>query len=274
MKAKILLAIFVLLFLFFATPAFAHEETRELTLSAEGITLLDVDCGSGFLEITGKEGLTRIEVQAEIIVKGMSTKRAKNFIKDKLKLTLEKNGQRAQLVSKFKSHSSLVSWGTKAINLTVFVPRSMELKVDDGSGGTTISNIVGNVNLKDGSGSIDLIDIHGDLDVDDGSGGLVIENITGNIKIDDGSGNINIENATGNVFVDDGSGTIRMEGIGGEVIVDDSSGDIRIRNAMGDVVISDGSGDIRIDGVEKDVHIKRAGSGGVVITNVKGQIIR
>jgi len=256
MKSKLIVVIIFILILVFATSVFADEKSQNLTIAAAGISLLDIDCGSGFLKVTGKEGLSNIEVQAEIIVKGMSAQKTEKFIQDKLVLSLEKRGQKAYLVSKFKSYVSLFSLGTKAINLTVFVPKSIELKVDDGSGETSIANIQGNINIDDGSGKTTIMDVQGDLNVDDGSGDLTLQDIKGNIEIEDGSGDI------------------RLEEIQGEVIIEDGSGSIHVQGALGDVIISDGSGSINVDNVEKDVVIKRAGSGGVTITNVKGQVKR
>jgi len=274
MKSKLIVVIIFILILVFATSVFAYEESQDLTIAAEGISLLDIDCGSGFLKITGKEGLSNIEVQAEIIVEGMSAQKTKKFIDDKLVLSLEKRGQKAYLVSKFKSYISLFSFGTKAINLTVFVPKTIELQVDDGSGDISIANILDNINIEDGSGEITIMDVQGDLNADDGSGELTFQDIKGNIEIEDGSGDITIENTEGNIFIDDNSGNIRLEEIQGDVIIEDGSGSIRVQDAQGDVTISDGSGSIHVDNIEKDVVIKGAGSGGVYITNVKGQVKR
>ena len=272
MRSKLIVVIIFILILVFATSVFADEKSQDLSIAAEGISLLDIDCGSGFLKVTGKEGLSNIEVQAEIIVAGMSAQKTKKFIHDKLVLSLEKRGQKAYLVSKFKSYFSLFSIGTKAINLTVFVPKTIELKVDDGSGDISIVNIQGNINIDDGSGKTTIMDVQGDLNVDDGSGDLTLQDIKGNIEIEDGSGDITIENAEGNALINDNSGDIRLEEIQGEVAIDDGSGSIHVQGALGDVTISDGSGSISVDNVEKDVVIKGAGSGGVTITNVKGQV--
>jgi len=45
-------------------------------------------------------------------------------------------------------------------------------------------------------------------------------------------------------------------------------------DVLGDVTIIDGSGSIRVNGVEKDVIIKRDGSGSVNIANVKGKVVK
>ena len=253
MKARIAITI---IFLLCVGTALGHEKTQDMTLPGDGIKLLDIDCGAGFLKVRGIEGLKNIEVEAEIVVTGMSTSKAKDFIERKLKLSLKRRGQRAYLVSSFKPHVSIISIGSKIINLTVNVPKSMDLVIDDGSGFIEIDNINGNI------------------EVDDGSGDTQIQNVTGRLEIDDSSGGLIIENVRGDVMVDDSSGDLTLDDIQGEITIEDGSGSIRVRDALGDVTISDGSGSIRVSNIEKDVIIKRAGSGGVSINNVKGRVIR
>jgi hypothetical protein len=233
MKFKI---IFVALFFLCASFTFAYEDVRNLNLSAKGIEKLEIDCGSGFLKVNGKQGLKEIKVEAEIVLEGKSEKSAKEFLQKYLKLSLEKRGSRAVLTSGFKSYRSLFSFSNKLVNLTVSIPVDM------------------------------------DLDVDDGSGSIRIEDIAGNVKVDDGSGSMEITNIKGNLDVDDGSGQIEVEGVSGDVSVDDGSGSMTIRNIDGSVTVRDGSGSITIDGVEKDVYIPSEGSGSVRVKNVKGKV--
>jgi DUF4097 and DUF4098 domain-containing protein YvlB len=233
MKFKI---IFVALFFLCASFTFAYEDVRNLNLSAKGIEKLEIDCGSGFLKVNGKQGLKEIKVEAEIVLEGKSEKSAKEFLQKYLKLSLEKRGSRAVLTSGFKSYRSLFSFSNKLVNLTVSIPVDM------------------------------------DLDVDDGSGSIRIEDIAGNVKVDDGSGSMEITNIKGNLDVDDGSGQIEVEGVSGDVSVDDGSGSMTIRNIEGSVTVRDGSGSITIDGVEEDVYIPSEGSGSVRVKNVKGKV--
>ncbi|MCK4557907.1 MAG: DUF4097 family beta strand repeat protein [Candidatus Aminicenantes bacterium] len=251
MKFKI---IFLAVFFLCATSLFAHREVKELSLSAQGIEKLEIDCGAGFLKVYGKEGLKEIRVEAEIVLDGKSEKSAEEFIQKYLDLSLEKRGSRAVLTSGFESYRSMFSFGNKVVNLTVNMPKDMNLDVDDGSG------------------SIRIEDIAGEVKVDDGSGSMEIMNIKGNLEVDDGSGEIDVEEINGNVSVDDGSGEISIEGVSGDVSVDDGSGSMIIRNIEGSVTVRDGSGSITIDGVEKDVYIPSDGSGSVQVKNVKGKV--
>jgi len=253
MKIKILAALF---FFVGATALFAVEDTRQLSLGADGIQMMIIDCGAGDCRIEGVEGRDTIEVKARIIVRGMSTRKAEQFIEERVVLTLERNGSRAVLKSLFKPHTSFFSTGAKMIDLTILVPSRLDLDIADSSGDMDLKNIEGSVVIEDSSGDI------------------TVRNVRGNVDIDDSSGDIVMEAVGGSVVIDDGSGTIDLRDLGGRVNVDDSSGDITILKVVGDVTVSDSSGDIRIDGVEKDVIIKSDGSGDVDITNVKGRIIK
>jgi hypothetical protein len=268
MKKKVLLT---LIFFLCATVAFSFDEVKHLSLSAAGINTMEIDCGSGFLEVTGVDGLSEIKVDAEIVLKGFSDSDAKRIMDRCVKLSLERRGTRAVLISKIEC-SSMFDWGEKKIDLTVKVPKKMDLIVDDGSGSITIEDINGNLQIDDGSGSMEIKNTNGRLDIDDGSGTITLFKITGNIDIEDGSGTINIKSTTGDIDIDDGSGDIEAEDIGGKLDISDGSGSIDVRNVDGDVEVSDGSGNIYINGVEKNVFIKRDGSGSVSVQNVKGTV--
>lgn len=225
----------VLIFLFSATMfAGEYSEVKKLDASAEGVTHFDIDCGSGFLKVKGVEGLDKIMVEAEIVVKNVRRDDVQEYIERRVRLELETDGNRAYLKS--KTENSDWSRGNAYVNLRIEMPKNMDLTIDDGSGSMEIRNITG------------------DLTVDDGSGSLDIEKISGNVRVDDGSGSVEIWDITGDVDVDDGSGSMTIEKIDGSVTV------------------RDGSGSINIDGISKDVDIREAGSGGVNIYDVKGTV--
>jgi DUF4097 and DUF4098 domain-containing protein YvlB len=221
------------------TLAYTHTQEKKMSLSADGIEVLEIDCGEGTLDVRGSTEAGRIEVTAEIVLKGASEEKANDYIRKHVELSLEKKGDKAILVSRFQSRRlSFLSFGGKAINLTVTIPEDM------------------------------------DIGVDDGSGDILIESIAGSVRIDDGSGAIRIQGIRGNLEVDDGSGVIKVAEITGDVEIDDGSGSIYARAIGGNVTLWDGSGSIEVDGVSGDVYLKDDGSGSVDITNVEGRIIK
>ena len=241
--------------IFFAANAQAstYREKRELNTEAKGIQTLDIICEAGVLVVEGKEQQD-IKVEAEIEIKGMSDKKAQEFIKDGVELSLVRKGTVAHLTSK----SNGDQWGFKKarVNLFVTLPPHLILKVEDGSGSTRVRHMDGDVSIKDGSGSMEVRDTKG------------------NLTIIDGSGSIDVRNIRGNVTLKDGSGSIFTEKIGGNIAVVDGSGSIEISRIDGSVIVNDGSGSIDIQEVEKDVTIESDGSGSCNISGVKGGVFR
>jgi DUF4097 and DUF4098 domain-containing protein YvlB len=229
--------IFLVLFIFCLSIAFSFEKTERLSLSADGIDRLVIDCGSGFLYVTGDNSLNNIEVEAEIIVKGKSEKDIESYVKDNVKLELKKQGSEAVLTSMFKQPFPRINFRTRVINLTVRVPKNLGLEIDDGSGEVKIEHIDGNLRIDDGSGEITVRDILGDVNIDDGSGTIDVEDVAGNLEIDDGSGTIKINDVRKNVKVSDGSGSIYIDGVVGDVTIrEDGSGSVKIKNVSGSVI--------------------------------------
>lgn len=210
-----------------------YTEVRELMLDSDGLTEFVIDAGAGSLLVTGVEGATGIVVKATIIIEDKNDEEAQKLIAKRLDLKLERDGNRAELDSGFDS-----GWGwdgNAAIDLDIRVPVGLALRVDDGSGSTTITGVMGDVLVDDGSGSVEITDAR-------------------TVTVDDGSGSISVSAASGDVSINDGSGSIEIRGVGGSVRIDD------------------GSGSIRVDDVENDLIIIDDGSGGLTYTNVRGSV--
>jgi DUF4097 and DUF4098 domain-containing protein YvlB len=164
------------------------------------------------------EGLDAIEVKAEIFVRGVDDKDMKNFIEDHVKLTLEKKGSRAVLVSGVKDRPFFFFRDAR-IDLTVNVPRKMDMGIDDGSGEIQAEDIQGNLEIDDGSGEIEVRAVSGDVTIDDGSGSISVSDIGGSLTVDDGSGSIDIDGVAKNLILKEtGSGGLHFRNIKGQVI--------------------------------------------------------
>ena len=240
--------------IFFAAYAQAstYKEKRELNIEANGIQTLDIFCEAGALVVEGKEHQD-IKVEAEIEIEETSGKKAQEFIKDKMELSLERKGTVVYL----KSTINDSFWRSKdaRIDLVVTLPPYINLKVDDTSGLTRVRHMEGDVSINDGSGSIEVRDAKGNLTIVDGSGSINVHNIQGDVTVKDGSGSISAERIGGNLTVVDGSGSIEVSGIAGGVLVDDGSGSIDIHDVGKDVTIeSDGSGSCNISSVKGGVY--------------------
>jgi hypothetical protein len=234
------------------TLADTGHETRHFELSAKGIDILVIDCQAGLLDVRGVAGLNQIKAIAEIETENITKSHRQKFFENKILLSLEKRENKAILQSKFSG--PLSAGDQPRIDLTLEVPRKINVKIKDGSGPITIRNIFGNLRINDDSGSIR------------------IENIVGKVTVDDGSGSIDIEEVKGKVEVRDGSGSIDINLIEGDVSVTDGSGEMTIQDVEGNVTVSDGSGSIEINDVTKNVFILEAGSGELSVEGVKGKV--
>jgi len=212
-----------------------YEEQRDLILSASGIDTVDIDAGSGSLEIFGVSGADAIAVTATILVPDRDADKARKIIESDLVLTLEKQGDAAVLKAYFDQESRHFG-DNPSVQLIVRMPDNLNLAVDDGSGSMSVADI------------------------------------SGAIEVEDGSGSITMTNVGGEVQIIDGSGSIAVDGVGGDISIDDGSGSIRVREVAGSVVIDDGSGSINVSGVERDLIIVDDGSGGLNFSDIKGRV--
>jgi len=213
-----------------------YTEVRNLELSMERINTLEIDAGAGSLEIKGDPDATVIRVVATIRLPDAEAEEAIEIIESDLKLTLEKQRNRAMLNAYF-DHGMWGFHGDRRIDLEISMPHGLALVIDDGSGS-----------------------IH-------------VEAVSSHIIIDDGSGSITVKNV-GSLVIDDGSGSITVAGVTGDVAIEDGSGDIMVRAVGGSVTIDDGSGGIDIDDVEHDLIIVDDGSGSVRVSDVRGIVQR
>ena len=213
-----------------------YSEVRELQADAGGASLLTIDTGAGSLIVEGVDGLDVVDVRATIVIdEARDEDEAREYVAKRLTLTLERRGDRVELVSDFDQ--GMLGMGRNArIELAVRMPSAVALQVDDGSGSIRIENVRAAVRVDDGSGSIKIRSV-GTLEIDDGSGSIVVEDVAGDVDIVDGSGSINVAGVSGSVTIDDGSGSI---------------------------TVSD---------VERDLTIEEAGSGSVNVSNVKGRVV-
>jgi hypothetical protein len=244
----------VLISILLPMVAFAETvtQTKQLELSSAGIEVLTIRCGAGFLNIQSSDPSEKINVKADIQIEIGQIENIQEFINEHVLLSLKKIGTIAILQSKIKAQPRKAV--EARINVTILLPRSVQVSIIDGSGPIRVSNLSANVKIDDGSGSIS------------------IENIDGNLKIDDGSGKIRIEDIRGSIDIKDGSGSIQVDGVKGDVRITDGSGGILIQHVAGNVTLANYSGNIDISDITKNVFIRQSGSGELEIDRVKGKI--
>jgi len=229
----------LLVLLFLCAPAQAgwynHAETREFSLASDKLTELRIKSGHGFVIVNGSAEATSIEVKADILLPVTNRGKVERILEEDMRLLLDSTGSTARLEGTFTWTNRLFGQGPR-VSMTVTVPASMNVFVDDGSGFIEIRNVDGNVTVEDGSGSIDLSEIRGNVTIEDGSGWIDVDNVTASVKIKDRSGGISVSRVKGDVTIDDGAGNMAVRDVSGDlVIVDSGSGRLRYSGIGGQI---------------------------------------
>jgi hypothetical protein len=218
-----------------ATPAVAddcaHEAQREAVLDAGGARSVRVEADGGGLRIEGRTGQTSVEARGTACA-------SSEQVLGQIRLHATRQGDVIVVKVEIPERSSW-GWHEQAVlDLTVTLPRMMPLEVNDGSGAAEIAH-VGPLRLRDGSGEITVTDVTGDVRIEDGSGSIEVSGVTGNVRLSDGSGSIGVRDVGGSVTVDrDGSGGIDIARVKGDfTVASDGSGGIEHRDVAGQVRI-------------------------------------
>jgi DUF4097 and DUF4098 domain-containing protein YvlB len=248
-----LAAIGIILLLPFLALNSTFAQARQIDMPAGDIYELRIHCGAGSLYIVNAEWQDNIRVFAELEAPDINQSNYEEFAEKYVDLRLDRKGRRAILTSDFKR--SFFDPVDARINLTIEVPKGVDVFIDDGSGPIHIQYFSGYLDIKDDSGKI------------------TIEKVVGNVRVADGSGKIIMEDIQGNVEVKDGSGGIEVNKISGDVRVTDGSGRISIQHVDGNVAVADESGAIDINDIAGNVLIRKPGTGELNVERVKGKVV-
>jgi hypothetical protein len=234
-----------------AIPAHANDckHTGHRTANSAGpdIKRVVVEAGAGDLVVRGGESR---DVKAD----GEACASSAELL-DGIKLEIRREGDTVYLRTVLPDISdALFGFARYAyIDVTVDVPKTAMLKLEDSSGDLHVNDVQG-ATIVDSSGDQRVEHIAGDLDIGDSSGEIKIADVRGGLRLRDSSGDIDVDGVQGDVLV-----TV------------DSSGDLDIRHIAGGVhILNDSSGAIEIEDVKRDVAIDEDSSGGIQVRDIGG----
>lgn len=243
-----------------------HGADRSASIDAAGARRLVIGAGAGDLKVTGKGGQTQVRATGKACA-------SNDELLERIQIQTRREGDTVY-VRTLMPDDGMLSMNRHAwLDLTLTVPDSLIVELEDSSGDLDLSNVKSAV-VADGSGDAEIEDIHGDLKVSDSSGDLEIERVSGNVRVTDSSGDLNIEHVDGDVDIPvDSSGDIHIERARSVHIRNDSSGEIVVRQVAGDVAIdSDSSGDISVADIGGNFTVGVDGSGSIRHERVGGKV--
>jgi DUF4097 and DUF4098 domain-containing protein YvlB len=228
-----------------AVPARALEGHFARTLQVSGAVELEVQTGSGTIEVrTGDSSTLRITGTIRTTSGWFDGADADNKVH-----YLEANPP-------IEQHGNIIKIGhledralTRNISISyeIVAPVETRLRSSSGSGEQNVSGLRGPVEASSGSGNLRLTNI-GDM-----------------IRASTGSGHISVEGVKGSVRASTGSGEILATGVAGGLHASTGSGSVTLRQtAPGDVEVSTGSGTLQLEGVHGAVRAQTA-SGNILV---------
>jgi len=226
-----------------------YSAPRNADIDAAGLRSLLLKLGSSDLQITGVQGLSRIEVR------GTACASDQSWLKD-LQVSTSRAGDQATVDSEHHTETSIFNLFGSAyayLKLQVRVPAALAVKIDDGSGDVNASNLAS-------------------LDFDSGSGDLIAERVKGALALHMGSADVRASDVGSVDLRGTGSGDVHVRNVRGDVRADHSgSGDLDFSAVRGSVRIgSTGSGDVTLTGIGRDAEVGSTGSGDVTANGVGG----
>ncbi|HEY7638466.1 MAG TPA: DUF4097 family beta strand repeat-containing protein [Steroidobacteraceae bacterium] len=255
-----------------AVPAYAddckHSTHRTANSAGPDIKRVVVEAGAGDLVVRGAD--TR-----DVKVDGRACASSAELLEE-IKLEIRRDGDTVYVRTVLPEITGVLFGFARYayLDVTVEVPKSATLKIDDSSGDMRVSDVQGAA-ITDSSGDQTLERIAGDLDVADSSGEINIVEVHGGLRLKDSSGDVDVDNVQGDVLVTvDSSGDLDIRHVtGGVHIVNDSSGDIEISDVKRDVIIDDdSSGGITVRDVGGNFTVGSDGSGGIDYDRVAGTV--
>ncbi len=165
-----------------------------------------------------------------------------------------------------------------SVDISVNVPRAMELvkldtgggsvavngvggKVDANTGGgnTAIDDVGGSVVTNSGGGNVDIGSVGGDLNVETGGGSIRIRSVAGIIQASTGGGAVQVGTGNKSITVETGGGAVQVTRCDEGLHVQTGGGTIELGDVGGAVTAETGGGSIKVGGAKGAVKLETGG---------------
>ena len=196
-------------------------DTMSGVMDARGIERLHFSATSENLAVVGTQD-PEIALAVELTTTRTSTSKD-DKARDSLHLELRDDGGGEARASVW-----LDGIANYAIDVAVFLPRSLDLSLIDEDGEVHVENVA-SLDLDDGRGDVEIVGVAGEATPIDDDGNLKVQGVGGDLAIDDGDGDIKVEDVAGVVTINDGSGDIKVVNATKVKVESDSSGEVTVK---------------------------------------------
>ncbi len=248
-----------------ATASAAAEGSFQRTLKVSGAVDLDIETGSGNIEIrTGSSD--QVQITGHI--------RANNNT-----WFGSSGGDAADKVKRIEANPPIQQSGNDirighiddqslrrniSISYELIVPTDTRLRSRTGSGNQSAVGLKGAIDLQTGSGNVAFSNIGNTVRAESGSGNIEAEHVSGNVRAKSGSGEIRVRDLSGGLDAESGSGNITLaQASAGSVRASTGSGDVELSGVRGSLEATTGSGTVHAEGDPKGAWRLHTGSGSV-----------
>ncbi len=220
------------------------EEEKEITVPAQGVSILSVSQPRSDFEITGTDG-DQISIRADIQVWAEEQDEAEEKLKS-LDITTENDSG----ILRIKVDGP--PWTKKRrtkVDFTIQMPRHIIADISSASGEISVSSLHNGTKLNTASGEIEISGCQGENNLSSASGDIAVAGCSQTtLKINTASGDIEVSDCSGDLAFQTVSGDASAS-LSGNVQGQTVSGDIDLRtDEPGTIKISSTSGDIQFSG--------------------------
>jgi Putative adhesin len=240
--------------------AAAAEGSFERTLKVSGAVNLQVDTGSGSVNIRAGDS-NQVLVKGRIKVSDWSGQESEEKVK-----RLEANPPVLQSGNDIRvGHIDDPQLRRNiSISYEVIVPQNTQVRSHTGSGNMVVGGVHGPAEVSSGSGNVKVSDIGEEVRADTGSGNIDMDHIQGNVHARTGSGTVRATAIAGGFDGETGSGDLTLEQTApGSVHVNTGSGTLELKGVKGSLEAKAGSGSIQAEGEPTGAWVVHSGSGGI-----------
>lgn len=155
--------------------------------------------------------------------------------------------------------------------VTVNVPRDLDLVRIDTDGEIVMAGISGRLEAQSGSGTVHLDDIGGAITVETGGGTIDVGNVGSDLTVRTGGGNIHIGSAKGKVMAESGAGSVVLISGSDGASLETGAGSIHVEKCTGEVKAETRGGTIDLGEIGGGATIENGG-GALKVSSATGPV--